>query len=102
MRTFLVALLTAAVAFAAADQVAAQDYPFCIQGKEFGGGSGDCIVWSYQQCQATASGLLGYCRINPWRHLNQIGPGVSSATSKKCMTNRPGCWARLLRVASQR
>jgi hypothetical protein len=102
MRAFLFALLTAAVAFATGNQVAARDYQFWIQGEEFGGGPGDCIFRSYRRCQATASGLLGYCRINPRRRLNQVGPDVSSVTSKKCMTNRPGCWARLLRVAGQR
>jgi Protein of unknown function (DUF3551) len=77
MRTFLPALLTAAVAFAAGNQIAARDYPFCIQGDDFGGGPGDCIFSSYQQCQATASGLVGYCRMNPWRpqsgRLRRIG-----------------------------
>jgi hypothetical protein len=65
MHTFLFALLTSAVAFAAGNQVAARDYPFCIQGEEFGRGRGDCSFTSYQQCQATASGRLAYCRINP-------------------------------------
>jgi hypothetical protein len=83
MRTFLIALLTAAVAFAAGNQVAARDYPFGIQGDDFGGGPGDCIFSSYQQCQATASGLVGYCRMNPWRRLNQVGSGASSLISKK-------------------
>jgi hypothetical protein len=86
MRTFLLALLTAAIAFAAGNQVAAHDNPFCIQGEEFGGSPGDCIFSSYRQCEATASGLLGYCRMNPRLRLHQAGPGASSLTSRKCMT----------------
>lgn len=98
MRTFPLALLAAAVVFATGNQVAAQDYPFVSKGTSW---PGDCIFWSDQQCRATASGLLGYCRMNPWRRLNQVGPSASSLTSTKCMANRPGCWARLLRVAGQ-
>jgi Protein of unknown function (DUF3551) len=60
MRKFLFALPTFAAAFAAANQVAARDYPFCIQG-----GRGDCSFASYQQCQATASGRSAYGGINP-------------------------------------
>jgi hypothetical protein len=48
MRTFLLALRTAAVAFAVGNQVAARDYPFCIQGDDFGGGPGDCIFSNHQ------------------------------------------------------
>jgi Protein of unknown function (DUF3551) len=102
MRRFLLVLLTAGAAFVAANHAAARDYPFCIQGEELGGGPGDCIFRSYKQCQASASGLLGYCRMNPRRHPDQVGPRASSLASKKCMTDRPGCRARLLRVASQR
>lgn len=64
MRTFLFAPLTTAVAFAVDNQIAARDYPFCIQRDECGGGRGDCSFTSYQLCQATASGRLAYCRIN--------------------------------------
>lgn len=44
---------------------AARDYPYCIQGTDFGGAAGDCGFTSYQQCQATASGRTAYCGENP-------------------------------------
>jgi hypothetical protein len=45
---------------------AAQNYPFCIKGCDFGAGRGDCSFSSYQQCQATASGRDAYCDANPY------------------------------------
>ena len=45
---------------------AARDYPFCIKGFDFGSGRGDCSFSSYQQCQATASGLAATCAENPY------------------------------------
>jgi hypothetical protein len=45
---------------------AAQDYPFCIKGCDFGAGRGDCSFTSYQQCQATASGRDATCNANPY------------------------------------
>lgn len=44
----------------------ARDYPFCIRGCDFGGGPGDCIFSSYQQCQAAASGREASCAANPY------------------------------------
>lgn len=44
----------------------AVDYPFCIRGCDFGGGPGDCIFSSYQQCQAAASGREASCAANPY------------------------------------
>lgn len=43
---------------------AAYDYPWCVQGREIGY-PGDCSYKTYQQCQASASGRLAYCAINP-------------------------------------
>ena len=40
------------------------DYPYCLQGKDFGL-PGLCQFTSYGQCMATAYGLLAYCGINP-------------------------------------
>ena len=40
------------------------DYPYCLQGKEYGL-SGLCQFTNYQQCMATASGIIAYCGINP-------------------------------------
>jgi hypothetical protein len=50
----------------AAPPAAAQNYPFCIKGCDFGAGRGDCSFSSYQQCQATASGRDAYCDANPY------------------------------------
>jgi Protein of unknown function (DUF3551) len=62
MCTLFLAIVTSATVFATGmTEVAASDYRYCIQGGEdFGGGAGDCSFASYQQCQATASGRMGY------------------------------------------
>ena len=52
-----------AVVFAAAP-ASARDYPYCLQGRSYGY-PGNCQFTSYQQCQATASGTLSYCGMNP-------------------------------------
>ena len=54
---FLATALTAAPA-------SAQDYPFCLQGRQWGY-PGKCDFTTYQQCQATASGTDSYCGTNP-------------------------------------
>jgi len=40
------------------------DYPYCLQGKDYGL-PGLCQFTSYWQCMATASGIIAYCGINP-------------------------------------
>jgi Protein of unknown function (DUF3551) len=40
------------------------DYPYCLQGKDYGL-PGLCQFNSYEQCEATASGTFSYCGINP-------------------------------------
>jgi hypothetical protein len=40
------------------------DYPYCIQGHDYGL-PGLCRFRSYLECEATASGTLSYCGINP-------------------------------------
>ena len=40
------------------------DYPYCLQGKDYGL-PGLCQFTSYLQCQATAYGTLSYCGPNP-------------------------------------
>jgi hypothetical protein len=55
-----IALLTAA----GSNPAAAQDYPYCLQGGNWGW-PGLCQFWTYQQCGATASGTGSYCGINP-------------------------------------
>jgi hypothetical protein len=49
-----------------APPAAAQNYPFCIKGCDFGAGRGDCSFSSYQQCLATASGRDATCDANPY------------------------------------
>jgi hypothetical protein len=58
-------LLSAAMAMTAgAGPAAAFDYPYCIQGGEWGV-PGDCSYPSYEACLASASGRNVYCNINP-------------------------------------
>ena len=40
------------------------DYPYCLQGKDYGL-PGLCQFTSYLQCQATAYGTFSYCGTNP-------------------------------------
>jgi hypothetical protein len=49
-----------------ATPAAAKDYPYCIRGCDFGSGLGDCSFSTYQQCMATASGLVATCAPNPY------------------------------------
>jgi hypothetical protein len=65
MRTLFIALATSAIVFTTGTApIAAHDYPYCIQGEEFPGGSGDCSFTTFQQCQAAASGRTAYCGAN--------------------------------------
>jgi hypothetical protein len=65
MRTFFLALAISAIVFTTGTaRVAAHDYPYCIEGEEFSGGSGDCSFTTFQQCQAAASGRTAYCGAN--------------------------------------
>jgi Protein of unknown function (DUF3551) len=71
MRSVLLGLiLFSAASVITALPAAAQDYPFCIKGCDFGGGRGDCSFTSYQQCQASASGRDAYCAANPYYSAN--------------------------------
>ena len=63
---------------------AAQDYPFCIKGCDFGGGAGDCSFSSYQQCLATASGRDATCAANPRFNANaEMLPDRSRLSKRK-------------------
>ncbi len=66
MRRLLFAALSVAAALIAAGATSAhaQDYPYCLQGREWGY-PGNCQFTSYEQCMATASGTAAYCGINP-------------------------------------
>jgi Protein of unknown function (DUF3551) len=63
LRTFLLATVFGAAGLTPSPSLA-QDYPWCLQGKDYGY-PGLCQFVSYPQCQATASGTFSYCGINP-------------------------------------
>jgi hypothetical protein len=65
-RTIQALLVCCAALTSGALPAAAQNFPFCIKGCDFGAGRGDCSFSSYQQCQATASGRDAYCDVNPY------------------------------------
>ena len=54
----------------------ARDYPFCIKGQGYESYIGDCRFSTYEQCQATASGRMNYCDVNPYYQ----GADTSAAT----------------------
>ena len=61
----IAALLAAGAAtLAGSTPAAAIDYPWCVQGRDFGT-PGDCSYQTYAQCMASASGRADYCNINP-------------------------------------
>ncbi len=60
----VVALLTVAGSASASPQANFYDYPYCLQGSDWGY-PGLCHFWSYGQCQEAASGTFSYCGINP-------------------------------------
>ena len=71
MRRAIWALMVCGAASASsAMSAAAQDYPFCIKGCDFGSGRGDCSFSTYQQCQAAASGRDAWCDANPSFNVN--------------------------------
>jgi hypothetical protein len=59
--------------FAAPGSAAARDYPWCAQGLGYGY-PGECAYQTYQQCQASVSGRLLYCGINPRVAYRQAPP----------------------------
>jgi hypothetical protein len=66
MRSVLVATLTAAsaVAVIASSPAQAGDYPYCLQGQEWGY-PGNCQFLSQNECKAAASGTSADCGLNP-------------------------------------
>ena len=68
MRKFILALMAVTAAGAAtlatSAPAAAQDYPWCVQGKGVGY-PGECMYTSRAQCMASASGRLATCGVNP-------------------------------------
>jgi len=73
----LVALLTttllASAVCALASTAASAQSSYCARGCDFG--SGDCSYSSYQQCQASVSGRVGWCDANPeYRQVRDLQP----------------------------
>jgi Protein of unknown function (DUF3551) len=67
MRSYLLAV-TAAIALltgiGVVSPASAQDFPWCLQGRDWGY-PGYCQFSFYWQCAATAAGTFSYCGINP-------------------------------------
>jgi Protein of unknown function (DUF3551) len=64
MRTLFLGLAASATILATGViPVAASEYRYCLHGDDYAA-MGDC-GYSYQQCQATASGRAAYCEANP-------------------------------------
>lgn len=59
-----VAVLAGSISGAVAQPDDPYDYPYCLQGGDWGY-PGLCRFQSYEQCMATASGTKSYCGINP-------------------------------------
>jgi hypothetical protein len=65
------ALITAASLQMATPARAEIDYPFCRSaGGDVGYGNMRCDYSTFEQCQATSSGLGGSCLQNPFYHAN--------------------------------
>jgi Protein of unknown function (DUF3551) len=80
----LVALPVLAIAFALAPMTAeAREFPFCLKGCDYGGSRGDCSFVSYQQCQATASGRVAYCDVNPYFNASADAPSGPNRQSRR-------------------
>jgi Protein of unknown function (DUF3551) len=63
---------------------AAENYPFCIKGCDFGAGRGDCSFSSYRQCLATASGRDATCDANPYFNANaELQPSRSRQSRRR-------------------
>jgi Protein of unknown function (DUF3551) len=65
-RAWLALMVAGAVSAAVAMPAAADGFPYCIKGCDFGGGAGDCSFSTLAQCQATASGRDASCAANPY------------------------------------
>ena len=65
MRSLIIplGLAVAAAALMSAKPAEARDYKYCLY--ENNDTAGDCYYSTYAQCQASASGRVAYCNINP-------------------------------------
>jgi len=78
----VVALLISAVCELASSGASAQGSSYCARGCDFG--SGDCSYTSYQQCQASVAGRVGWCDANPeYRPVRDLQPLVHPKVSRR-------------------
>ena len=61
----------------------AQNYPFCVKGRDYPPGTGQCMFPSYAACQSFASGQFAYCDINPFYHGNQTSSQQKPPPSRR-------------------
>jgi hypothetical protein len=50
-------------------------YPWCAYYSGRGGGGSNCYFSTLRQCQASVSGVGGYCSPNPWHARSYAEPG---------------------------
>ena len=74
---FAAALLL--VAFASEAQAQRDPYRWCAQYGGFRSSTSNCYFMTLEQCQATISGVGGYCRPNPF----YTGPDTPPRRAKK-------------------
>jgi hypothetical protein len=61
---------------------AAENAAFCLRGCDFG--YGNCSFTSYQQCQASASGLTAWCEANPYfRQMSDVQPAHARYSKRR-------------------
>jgi hypothetical protein len=61
---------------------ASADSAFCLRGCNFG--YNDCSFATYQQCQASASGLTAWCEANPYFHrVSDAQPATHARYSRR-------------------
>ncbi len=63
-KIILMAMMAAALPLFGSGSAEARDYPWCAQYGMFGGGGRNCGFVSFAQCQATVSGIGGFCERN--------------------------------------
>jgi hypothetical protein len=77
MRKLILAMMALTAAGAAtlttSAPAAAQDYPWCLSGRDTGY-PGECSYTTYNQCMASAFGRYAYCSINPRVAFGQQAP----------------------------
>ena len=83
IRTLIVtSAISAALMLLAPTASHAEQYPWCAQYGEWGGGGRNCGFVTFEQCMATVSGIGGYCERNwfytgperPMRRPKKMGP----------------------------